>query len=222
METPTVLVTGAARGLGQELAVALGRHGYRVAGLDAVPQPETAGRVLDYLELVADVADEEQVRAALERVLDHFGTLHALVNDAGGPPEGEGEAETEAEAEFERTTPQEWRRTVRDVLEAPFVMTRAVLPHLKAAGWGRIVNVTPAAVSDAPPARVAHTAAQTGLVGLTRALAGALAPYAITVNAIAPGPEPEDLIPTLLYVLDEGNGRLTGQTLDLSGGPARR
>lgn len=109
METRTALVTGAAQGLGHEFAVALACHGYRVAGLDLVPQPETAGKVLDYLELIADVTDENQVRQALQRVVDRFGTLHILVNNAGVYPS----------SPFEDTTPEDWRRVMRVNLEAP-------------------------------------------------------------------------------------------------------
>ncbi|MFJ8934235.1 SDR family NAD(P)-dependent oxidoreductase [Streptomyces sp. NPDC102365] len=242
METRTALVTGAAQGLGQEFAVALAGRGYRVAGLDLVPQRETADRILDYVELVADVTDEAQIGGALEQVLEQFGTLHVLVNNAGAEPE----------ADVEDITPEEWRRVMRVNLEAPFLMARAVLPYLKAAGRGRIVNIASAAVLTAPPTRVAYTASKAGLIGLTRALASALGPYDITVNAIAPGmvrtrtaertagaggsgggcehvrahqavpgtQEPCDLVSTLLYVVDEGSGFLTGQTLDVAGGSA--
>ncbi|MFE0675735.1 SDR family NAD(P)-dependent oxidoreductase [Streptomyces sp. NPDC058867] len=237
METRTALVTGAAQGLGQEFAVALAGRGYRVAGLDLVPQPETAARILDYVELVADVTDEEGVLAALDGVIARFGTLHVVVNNAGVYPA----------APFEEITPEEWRRVMRVNLEAPFLVTRAALPHLKAAGWGRIVNIASAAVFTAPPTMVPYVASKAGLIGFTRSLATALAPYGITVNAIAPSmvrtataertvgadggfeqvrarqavartQEPSDLVSTLLYVVDEGSGFLTGHTLNVSGG----
>ncbi|GGX43790.1 SDR family NAD(P)-dependent oxidoreductase [Streptomyces fructofermentans] len=239
METRTALVTGAAQGLGREFAVALAGRGYRVAGIDLVPQTETAGLILDYVEVVADVTDETQVREGLARVIEQFGTLHVLVNNAGVYPE----------SAFEDTTPEEWRRVMRVNLEAPFLMTRAVLPHLRAAGWGRIVNIASAAVLTAPPTMVAYTASKAGLIGFTRSLASALGPYGITVNAIAPSmvrtataertvgadggfehvlaqqavPRvqlPGDLVSTLLYVVDEGSGFLTGQTLNVAGGSA--
>ncbi|MEV0473484.1 SDR family NAD(P)-dependent oxidoreductase [Streptomyces prunicolor] len=239
METRTALVTGAAQGLGQEFAVALAARGYRVAGIDLVAQPETAERVLDYVELIGDVTDEDQIQGALERVIDRFGTLHVLVNNAGVYPA----------RPFEETTPEEWRRIMRVNLEAPFLLTRAVLPYLKAAGWGRIVNIVSAAVLTAPPTMVPYVASKMGLIGFTRSLAAALGPYDITVNAIAPSmvrtataertvgadggfefvrdgqvvprtQEPSDLISTLLYVVDEGSGFLTGQTLNVSGGSA--
>ncbi|WP_416962846.1 SDR family NAD(P)-dependent oxidoreductase [Streptomyces sp. Agncl-13] len=239
METRTALVTGAAQGLGQEFAVALAGRGYRVAGLDLVAQPETAEKVLDYVELIGDVTDEGEIQGALEHVIERFGTLHVLVNNAGVYPS----------RPFEETTPEEWRRIMRVNLEAPFLLTRAVLPYLKAAGQGRIVNIVSAAVLTAPPTMVPYVASKMGLIGFTRSLAAALGPYDITVNAIAPSmvrtataertvgadggfehvrdgqvvprtQEPSDLISTLLYVVDEGSGFLTGQTLNVSGGSA--
>lgn len=239
METRTALVTGAAQGLGQEFAVALAGHGFRIAGIDLVPQRHTAEQILDYVELIADVTDEGQIQEALERVVDQFGTLHVLVNNAGVYPA----------RPFEETTPEEWRRVMRVNLEAPFLLTRAALPYLKAAGWGRIVNITSAAVLTAPPTMVPYVASKMGLIGFTRALASALGPYDITVNAIAPSmvrtataertvgadggfehvrdrqavprtQQPSDLVSTLLYVVDEGSGFLTGQTLNVSGGSA--
>ncbi|WLW50721.1 SDR family NAD(P)-dependent oxidoreductase [Streptomyces sp. YU58] len=218
METRTALVTGAAQGLGQQFAIALAARGYRVAGLDLVPQPETAAKILDYVELVGDAGDETQIEEGLERVIDRFGTLHVVVNNGGVHPA----------KPFEETTVEDWRRVMRANLEGPFVVTRAALPYLKAARRGRIVNIASAAVFTAPPTMVAYVASKTGLIGFTRALAAALGPYDITVNAIAPGPgcgaaderaqEPSDLVSTLLYVVDEGSGFLTGQTLNVSGG----
>lgn len=239
METRTALVTGAAQGLGQKFAVALAGRGYRVAGLDLVPQPATAGKILDYVELTADVTDETQVRQGLERLIDRFGTLHVVVNSADVHPANP----------FEETSVEEWRRVMRVNLEAPFLVTRAALPYLKAAGWGRVVNIASAAVLTAPPTMVPYVTSKMGLIGFTRSLAVALAPYDITVNAIAPGAvgtavaepgagadggfehvrdrqavpkaqAPSDLVSTLLYVVDEGSGFLTGQTLNVSGGSA--
>ncbi|MFF0014032.1 SDR family NAD(P)-dependent oxidoreductase [Streptomyces sp. NPDC005374] len=239
MQTRTALVTGAAQGLGQEFAVALAGHGYRVAGLDLEPQPRTAEQIPDYVELVGDVSDPDTVREGLERIIDRCGALHVVVNNAGVYPA----------KPFEETTLEDWRRVMRVNLEGPFLVTHSALPYLKAAGWGRIVNITSAAVLTAPPTMVPYVASKMGLIGFTRSLAAAVARHGITVNAIAPSmvrtataertvgadggfeyvrsgqavvrtQVPADLVSTLLYVVDEGSGFLTGQTLNVSGGSA--
>jgi 3-oxoacyl-[acyl-carrier protein] reductase len=180
------------------------------------------------------------VEAAVEQVVGHHGGLHIVVNNAGIYPS----------IAFEDTTIEDWRRIMRLNLEGPFNVTQAALPHLRAAGWGRVVNITSAVVFLGPPDMVAYTTSKAGLVGFTRALAGAVGEDGITVNAIAPGltrtataartvgagggfervqglqviprvEEAGDLVSTLMYVCDEGSGFLTGQTINVDGGSAK-
>jgi 3-oxoacyl-[acyl-carrier protein] reductase len=210
------LVTGAAGGLGREFATALACRGYRVAGLDLADMSGTAELVGDGFHPVrADVSDVEEVEFAVAEAAARFGGLHVVVNNAAIDPP----------LEFERTTPDDWRRVMRVNLDGPFLVSRAALPHLKAAGWGRVVNVTSSAMFLGPPDLVATTTSKAGLLGFTRALASAVGEYGITVNAIAPGPAhsgtrapTRDLVSTLLYVCDEGSGSLTGQTINVDGG----
>ncbi|NEA28101.1 SDR family NAD(P)-dependent oxidoreductase [Actinomadura bangladeshensis] len=234
------LVTGAAGGLGREFAVALAARGHRVAGLDLADMSDTAELVGDgFHPLRADVTDPGEVEAAVAEAAARFGGLHIVVNNAGIYPP----------LEFEETALEDWRRIMRVNLDGPFLVSRAAFPHLKAAGWGRIVNITSAVVFLGPPDLVAYTTSKAGLVGFTRALASAAGPYGITVNAIAPGltrtataarttgadggfervrdlqvvravEEPRDVVSTLLYVCDEGSGFLTGQTINIDGGSA--
>lgn len=240
------LVTGAARGLGQEFSVALAARGYRVAGLDVADLSETERRVAErdtsgpFVGVRADVTDPTAIAVAVDDVVARHGGLHIVVNNAGIYPE----------MAFEDTTLDDWRRIMRVNLEGPFVVTQAALPHLKAAGWGRIVNIVSAVVFLGPPGMVAYTTSKAGLVGFTRALASAVGDDGITVNAIAPGltrtetaartvgadggfdrvrdlqvipsvEEPRDLVSTLLYVCDEGSGFLSGQTINVDGGSAK-
>jgi NAD(P)-dependent dehydrogenase (short-subunit alcohol dehydrogenase family) len=247
------LVTGAAAGLGQEFSVGLAARGHRVAGIDIADLAETgrrieaatgssgpAGHGPGFLGVRADVTDPDAVAAAIEEVVAHFGGLHIVVNNAGTYPP----------IPFEETTLGDWRRIMRLNLEGPFIVTQAALPHLKAAGWGRVVNIASAVVFLGPPELVAYTTSKAGLVGFTRALASAVGGHGITVNAIAPGltrtatatrttgadggfervrdlqvvpaiEEPADLVSTLMYVCDEGSGFLTGQTVNVDGGSAR-
>jgi NAD(P)-dependent dehydrogenase (short-subunit alcohol dehydrogenase family) len=240
------LVTGAASGLGQEFCVALAAQGRRVAGLDIADLAETEQRVAAaggadrFLGVTVDVTDPAAVTAAVDKVAEHHAGLHIVVNNAAIYPS----------IAFEDTTLDDWRRVMRLNLEGPFIVTQATLPHLRAAGWGRVVNIVSAVVFLGPPDMVAYTTSKAGLVGFTRALASAVGHEGITVNAIAPGltrtrtaertvgadggfdrvraiqvvpdiEEPRDLVSTLLYVCDEGSGFLTGQTINVDGGSAK-
>jgi NAD(P)-dependent dehydrogenase (short-subunit alcohol dehydrogenase family) len=238
------VVSGAASGLGQTFAIALARARYRVAGLDVADLDETEKLVeaagSELLPVECDVRDAESVDAAVAEVTREFGALHVVVNNAGIYPP----------IPFAETTLDDWRRIMRVNLDGPFLLTKAALPHLLAAGWGRIVNIVSAVVFLGPPELVAYTASKAGLVGFTRALATELGPDNITVNAIAPGlthtataarttgadggfervrdlqcvpriEEPEDLVSTLLYVCDKGSAFLTGQTINVDGGSAK-
>jgi len=237
------VVTGAARGLGQEFAVALAGLGHHVSGWDVENQSETAARVLgaggEFLPVTVDVTHEVAVDAAVEQVVDTFGALHVVVNNAGIYPP----------ITFEETTVDDWRRVMAVNLDGAFLVTRAALPHLRAAGWGRVVNIVSAVVFLGPPDLVAYTTSKAGLVGFTRALANAVGAEGITVNALAPGltststaarttgagggfervralqavprtESPADLVSALRFVCGEGSGFFTGQTLTVDGGSA--
>jgi NAD(P)-dependent dehydrogenase (short-subunit alcohol dehydrogenase family) len=244
-QSRVAIVTGAARGLGQEFAVALAGMGHRVAGWDIADLTDTADRIAEaeeggeFLPLAVDVTDPAQVSSAVTEVVARFGELHIVVNNAGIYPQ----------LSFEQTTVDDWRRIMRLNLEGPFVVTRAALPHMRAARWGRVVNIASAAVFLGPPDLVAYTASKSGLIGLTRALANSVGPDGITVNSLAPGltstqmaaattganggfervrglqaiPQtecPADLISALTFICDEGSGFLTGQTITVDGGSA--
>jgi NAD(P)-dependent dehydrogenase (short-subunit alcohol dehydrogenase family) len=237
------IVTGAARGLGQCFAVALAGHGYRVSGWDLADLGQTSELVSaaggELLALNVDVTEQDQVDAAVAEVVRTFGALHIVVNNAGTYPP----------LLFEATTVDQWRSIMRLNLDGPFLVTRAALGHLRAARWGRVINIVSAVVFFGPPDLVAYTTSKAGLVGFTRALANAVGADGITVNAIAPGlvetetaaattgahggfervrgmqavphtEQPDDLVSTLLYICDEGSGFLTGQTVNVDGGSA--
>ncbi len=171
----TAIVTGGARGIGAGIARRLTADGHRVAVLDADPAPATAADPAD-LVLRCDVSSEQAVAAAVEEVVSALGPPTILVNNAG----------------FARDQPldamplSDWDAVVDVCLRAAFLTTRAVAPHLKAAGFGRIVNISStSALGDDD--RVQYVAAKAGLNGFTKAVALELGPFGVTANAVAPG-----------------------------------
>jgi 3-oxoacyl-[acyl-carrier protein] reductase len=158
----TALVTGTAHGIGAAIAAALERHGAKVHGVDRD---------------TVDVADTAQVAALVDRI----GPVEILVNNAGGVVGQVGRP-------LEQVTDEDWRAVVDANLTSTFVCTRAVVPAMKAAGRGRIVNISSGAGRSVSLTGIqAYASAKAGQIGFTRQAAHELGPYGITVNCIAPG-----------------------------------
>ena len=156
------LVTGAAHGIGAAIVQALREHGAIVHSVD-----------LD----TADVSDAAQVSALVEQI----GRLDVLVNNAGGVVGQVGRP-------LEEVTDDDWRAVVDANLTSTFVCTRAVAPGMKAAGYGRIVNISSGAGRSVSLTGIqAYATAKAGQIGFTRQTAHELGRFGITVNAIAPG-----------------------------------
>jgi 3-oxoacyl-[acyl-carrier protein] reductase len=158
----TALVTGTAQGIGSAIAAALGKHGATVHGVD---------------KDTVDVSDREQVAALVERI----GTVDILVNNAGGVVGQVGRP-------LELVSDDDWQAVVDANLTSTFVCTRAVVPGMKAAAYGRIVNISSGAGRSVSLTGIqAYASAKAGQIGFTRQTAHELGPFGITVNSIAPG-----------------------------------
>lgn len=178
------LVTGAARGIGEAVARRLAGEGARVILADR--DPEALGATLALLwktydhESVAgevlDVTDAGRVNEAVQRLEKDRGPLHVVVNNAGIVRDGWVDAITDAD----------WNAVLAVNLTGAFHCCRAAIPGMKAAGYGRIVNVASRAWMG-NPGQANYSASKAGLVGMTRALALELVRFGITVNAVAPG-----------------------------------
>jgi 3-oxoacyl-[acyl-carrier protein] reductase len=181
------LVTGAGSpdGIGFAIAAALGAAGRRVAITSTTDRIHTRVRELEALGIIAvgAVADLMQADAA-ERLLATVGPVDVLVNNAGMAVLGV----LDAPSALEAMTPETWRRVLERNLTTAFTMTRAVLPAMKAQRFGRIVHVSSTTGPLAGIAgETAYAASKAGLVGMMRALCLEVAPFGVTVNAIAPG-----------------------------------
>lgn len=230
------LVTGASRGIGRAIAVALGRAGadvavnYRsneAAALEVCAQIRGAGRRA--VAVQGDVARAADVAWVVAEVRRELGPVAILVNNAGI-----GTMRT-----IEDITEQDWDEMLAVNLTAPFLVTQAVLPDMRAARWGRIIGISSVAAQMGGVVGPHYAASKGGIIGLMHYYAARLAGEGITANAIAPGPVSTDMAASLpqlrpdlipvgrfgtadeiaaVAVMLACNGYITGQTINVNGG----
>ncbi len=236
-------MTGAARGIGRAAAWRLASEGATVALFDVdTTAAEVTASAMGADDLAAtahavDVTDEEGVGSAVGAVADAHGRIDILVNNAGIYPH----------TPFEEVTIVEWRRVLSTNLDSVFLVTKAVYPHMRERGYGRIVNISTAAFHIGYPELTPYLASKGGIIGFSRSLAAEAGPHGITVNVVTPGmietegtkeedPEgelfdeigvdqavkrrgrPEDIAETIAYLASPGAGFITGQTINVDGG----
>ena len=234
-------VTGASRGIGRAIALDLAARGSDLVllarnrdDLHRVAQ-ECEGRGARCRAIAIDLADAASITAASEEALKAFGRVDHLVNNAGVTSDGL----------LLRMKRADWDRVLTVNLTGAFEMTRAVLPAMVRARYGRIVNISSVVGLMGNPGQANYCAAKAGLIGFTKSLAREVASRSITVNAVAPGfidtemtralgPEARDrmsgLIPLgrlgtaedvasgVAFLLTPGASYITGEVLNISGG----
>jgi 3-oxoacyl-[acyl-carrier protein] reductase len=231
------LVTGASRGIGAAIAVALGEAGAAIAvnyrertdAADAlVADLNKAGHRA--IPAAADVSQAPAVARLIERVTSALGPIDILVNNAG----------LAIVRGVDDLTEEDFDKTIAVNLKSAFLCTQAVLPSMRAKRWGRIVNVTSGAARGAGSIGPHYNASKAGMEGLTRGYAARLVKEGITVNSVAPSlidtdmmrgrsdlaariplgrlGHSEEVAQAVLMVL--GNDYMTGQTIALNGGMA--
>jgi NAD(P)-dependent dehydrogenase (short-subunit alcohol dehydrogenase family) len=178
------LITGASRGLGRAMALALGEAGAKLAlvSRDKEKLDETAAEAsklgAESEIFLANVADEAQVAALERQVVARFGHVDILINNAG----------VNVRKPVVDYSFDEWRKVMDTNLTSVFLMCRAFVPHMRGHGYGRILNLASIMGHISLPGRGPYSASKAGLIGLTRTLALELAGDGITVVSISPGP----------------------------------
>jgi NAD(P)-dependent dehydrogenase (short-subunit alcohol dehydrogenase family) len=199
-----ILVTGSSRGIGAEVAVKAAAEGATVA-VHYQRSKDAADRTLERVRasgadaesFAADVGDGRQAESLVEGVIERFGRVDGLVNNAGQTQVGP----------FLEIDPAEWDDVIRTDLSAAFHTCRAVLPSMVERGDGAIVNIASRLGQIGVAETAAYSAAKAGLIGLTRALAKEFGPHGIRVNAVAPGVTVTEMT-TDLVDSEEGRRRL--------------
>ena len=241
----TALVTGASRGIGRAIALGLAREGFDVvvndigrqrAELEAVAG-EIAATCRRAAALCADVSDRAGVAAMVGEAVAWTGRIDAVVNNAGILIPGTVEA-----------LPEEHWDAVMDVnAKGTFLVVQALLPHMRARGYGRIVNIASIGGKHGAPEQAHYSASKAAIMGFTRVLAQDVGPFGITANCVCPGiivtdmgrtnladqavasrwiantalrrlGQPEDVVGPACFLASDAAAFVTGQSLNVCGG----
>ena len=242
LEDRVAIVTGATGGLGQYLVRDLSRHGAAVMVHFRHREQEAASLVQEFgdrgvraIACRADVADETDVRRVVDMAVGAFGRVDILINNAG----------VSRNSVSWKMDSDDWYEVLNTNLTGTFFMTKAVLPYMRKAEWGRIINIGSVVAQIGVPGTSAYAASKAGVIGLTRVVAREVASIGITVNCLALGyyeagmigtlppqvladlvkqvpvqrlGKPDTIAATVRYLCSEEAGFVTGQVINLNGG----
>lgn len=231
----TVLVTGAARGIGFEVAKAFAESGATtyVVDFDGEALAEAAATA-KVRTIQADVTSTEQVTAAVDRVIEETGSIDILVNNAG----------VLRDKVLWKLDDDDWDTVLATHAGGTFRFSRAVVPHMRKAQWGRIINITSYSALRGTIGQANYSTAKAGIIGFTRTAAKELARFGITVNAISPNAatrmtasipadkyaaleelipmgrfaEPSEIAPPIQFLASAEAGYITGIVMPVDGG----
>ena len=231
----SVVVTGAARGIGLEVARAFQGWGANVYVVDFDEQAlQDAGQDAGVKTIQADVTNSEQVNAAVEQVVAETGSIDVLVNNAG----------ILRDRMLWKLEDDDWDAVMATHAGGTFKFTRAAVPHMRAAGSGRVINVTSYSGLHGNPGQSNYATAKAGIIGFTRTAARELARFGVTVNAISPNAatrmvesipadrraeleaevpmgrfaDPSEIAPAIGFLATEAASYITGVVLPVDGG----
>jgi NAD(P)-dependent dehydrogenase (short-subunit alcohol dehydrogenase family) len=247
LEGKVAIVTGSARGLGRAYALRLAKEGAKIVVADILDGKETVDLVRqqggDAIYVHTDVTSEESTQDMARKAIEKFGRIDILINNAAL-------FATIIKKPFYEIPAQEWDAVMAVNLKGPFLCSKAVYPHMKKQGKGKIVNVSSGVFFKGLPNFLHYAVSKGGNVALTRSLAREVGDANICVNTIAPGyteteylkenPQdpsevtktiiatrcikrsetPEDLLGTIVFLASDDTDFVTGQTIVVDGGSA--
>jgi NAD(P)-dependent dehydrogenase (short-subunit alcohol dehydrogenase family) len=241
LEGKVAIVTGAAQGIGRAIAEGLAAEGARIVVADLRGAEEAAAAFPDGVGLTVDVADEAATQRMAADTLERCGQIDILVNNAGLYA-------SLAMRPFDQIPLEEWRRVMDVNVASMFLTCKAVVPHMRERGGGRIVNISSGTPFRGVPFLLHYVTGKGAIVAFTRALAKELGNDEILVNCVAPGftmsqgveehPEvvqalrdvsvsartlkrdqvPEDVVGAVVFLCGPGSEFVTGQTIVIDGG----
>ncbi len=236
----TALVTGAGRGIGREIALALAGGGANVACVDVLESElaETARAIGQRaIAVKCDVRSAADVEKAVAACVERFGGLDILVNNAGITRDGL----------LIRMKEDDWAAVIDVNLRGPFLFTKAAARHLMKSKAGRVINISSVAGIMGNPGQANYSSSKAGLIGLTKTAAREFASRSICINAVAPGfirtemaakvdpkvlekqigniplgrmGEPREIAAAVLFLASDLAGYITGQVIQVDGGMA--
>ncbi|KAB2716260.1 SDR family oxidoreductase [Brucella intermedia] len=239
------LVTGASRGIGRAIAIGMAKRGFDVAINDIERQQDALQEVARAIEatgrqaltVYADVSNKADVEAMVSNVVDVFGRIDALVNNAGILIAGD----------VEHLEEEHWDSVLDVNAKGTFLVVQAALPHMKRQKYGRIVNIASIGGKHGAPEQAHYSASKAAVMGFTRVLAQEVGTYGITANCICPGiiltdmgrvnlddaavrqawqektamrriGDPEDVVGPVAFLASDDAAFVTGQSLNVDGG----
>lgn len=242
LDGKVALVTGASRGIGRAISVALAEAGADVA-LNYFTSREPAEDVAEQIRKLgrkakvykANVSNDEENHAMIDSILKDFGPVHIVVNNAG----------ITRDRSFAKMTAEMWHEVLNVDLTGPALITHALLQPMIEAGWGRVINITSIVGEMGNFGQSNYSAAKGGLIALTKTLARELARKNVTVNAVAPGfittdmtsavpdkvleqvcqmtpvgrlGKPEEVAAAVVFLASPRSSFITGTVVDVNGG----
>jgi NAD(P)-dependent dehydrogenase (short-subunit alcohol dehydrogenase family) len=239
------LVTGASKGIGRALALALADEGFNVVVNDIARESEALDSVANEIRaksrqafpLLADISKKDDVQAMVKAAIDAAGQIDALVNNAG----------ILIANSVDELTESEWDAVLDVNAKGTFLVVQAVLPHMKARRYGRIVNIASIGGKHGAPLQAHYSASKAAVMGFTRVLAQEVGSFGITANCVCPGiivtdmgrtnledpavaeswiartalrrlGQPEDVAGPVCFLASDASAFVTGQSLNVCGG----